>query len=172
MGVDHQGVVPDILIMGKAFGGGVAPITGIAARPHLWDRLKENPWVLGSPTFGGNPLCCAAAIAAIKLTVELDIPAICAEKGNYLLENLAVLSNKYPLLKAVRGKGLLIGMEFPDSDSGFKVARELFKRRIMVGGTLNNARVVRIEPPAVITQEQMDTVLESLAEVLAEVSAG
>ncbi len=168
--VDHQDVVPDILVMGKAFGGGVGPITGIAARPHLWDRLKENPWVLGSPTFGGNPLCCAAAIAAIKLTVEMDIPAICAEKGNYFLENLAALSRKYPVLKAVRGKGLLIGMEFVDSETGFKVSKELFKKKVLVGGTLNNALVVRIEPPAVITGEQIDQVLKCLSEALETVS--
>lgn len=168
--VDHNGVVPDILVMGKAFGGGVAPITGIAARPNLWDGLKENPWVLGSPTFGGNPLCCAAAIAAIECTVRMNIPMICAEKGNYFLENLATLSCKYPLLKAVRGRGLLIGMEFHDSEVGYRVAKEMFKRKVLVGGTLNNARVVRIEPPAVITQEQIDRVLECLSEALATVS--
>ncbi len=169
-GVDHYDVVPDILVMGKAFGGGVAPITGIAARPHLWECLKENPWVLGSPTFGGNPLCCAAAIAAIKCTVEMDIPAICAEKGNYLLKNLISLSSKYPVLKTVRGRGLLIGMEFPDSEIGFRVAKEMFKRGVLVGGTLNNALVVRIEPPAVITSKQMNKVLECLSESLATVS--
>jgi putrescine aminotransferase len=63
-------VVPDILVFGKAFGGGIMPITGIIARPHLWTvELQENPWILGSPTFGGNPLACAAAIAAIKFTI-------------------------------------------------------------------------------------------------------
>ncbi len=164
--VEQDDVVPDILIMGKAFGGGVMPVTGIAARPSLWDNMQDNPFLLGSPTFGGNPLSCSAAIAAIKYTVEWDIPAMAEEKGNYILEKLNELKAKYPVLKDVRGKGLLIGMEFPSDEIGFELAKGLFDQRVMVGGTLNNARVIRIEPPAVITTEQIDTVLSCLEKTL------
>jgi len=164
--VEHENVIPDILIMGKAFGGGVMPITGIAARPRLWEKMSDNPWILGSPTFGGNPLCCSAAIAAIKYTVEWDIPKTAAEKGDYIMEKLFELKDHYPILKAVRGKGLLIGMEFPSDEIGFKLARGLFDQRVLVGGTLNNARVIRIEPPAIISREQIDTVLTCLEKTL------
>lgn len=169
--VDQSGVVPDILVMGKAFGGGVAPITGIVARPHLWERMTENPWILGSPTFGGNPLCCAAAITAIKLTLEMDIPGMCARKGQRIMNGLRVLQDTYPgVLRDVRGKGLLIGMEFPDHKVGYQVAKGVFSRGVLVGGTLNNARVLRIEPPAVISEEQIDRVLEVLSQTIEETS--
>ena len=84
---EAEDVVPDIMTFGKAFGGGVMPITGIVARPNMWvEKLVENPWILGSPTFGGNPLACAAAIATIKYMLENDIPKQCKEKGDYFME--------------------------------------------------------------------------------------
>jgi len=165
-------VVPDIMTFGKAFGGGVMPITGIIARPHLWtDELKENPWVLGSPTFGGNPLACAAAIAAIKFTVENDIPGQIREKGDYFMEKLAALKKKYAILVDVRGKGFLIGLEYQTPEMGWAVSKGLFKRGIMTGGTLNNAKVNRIEPPGIISYETIDTIIEKLDETLTEVTA-
>ncbi|MCP4576004.1 MAG: aminotransferase class III-fold pyridoxal phosphate-dependent enzyme, partial [Deltaproteobacteria bacterium] len=163
-------VVPDILIFGKAFGGGVMPITGIIARPHLWtDQLKENPWILGSPTFGGNPLACSAAIAAIKYTIENDLPRQVKEKGEYFMGKLKDFQKKYSFLKDVRGKGLLIGLEYETAEMGWAVSKGLFKRGIMTGGTLNNSKVNRIEPPGIISYETIDTILIKLDETLTEV---
>jgi putrescine aminotransferase len=163
-------VVPDILIYGKAFGGGVMPITGIAARPHLWvDDLKDNPWILGSPTFGGNPLACAAAIAAIKYTIENDLPRQIEEKGVYLMDKLIALKEKHQILVDVRGKGLLVGLEYPTEEIGWEVSKGLFKRGVLTGGTLNNAKVNRIEPPGIISYETLDAVVSRLDETLTEV---
>jgi len=163
-------VVPDILIYGKAFGGGVMPITGIAARPHLWvDELKDNPWILGSPTFGGNPLACAAAIAAIKYTIENDLPRQIAEKGAYLMDKLIALKAQHRVLVDVRGKGLLVGLEYPTEEIGWEVSKGLFKRGVLTGGTLNNAKVNRIEPPGIISYETLDTIVSRLNETLTEV---
>jgi len=163
-------VVPDIMTFGKAFGGGVMPITGIVARPHLWvDELIENPWVLGSPTFGGNPLACAAAIAAIKFTLENDLPKQIAEKGEYLMGKLNELKEKHDILVDVRGKGFLIGLEYPAPEMGWAVSKGLFKRGIMTGGTLNNAKVNRIEPPGIMSYETLDLIISKLDETLAEV---
>jgi putrescine aminotransferase len=168
---ESYGVVPDILVFGKAFGGGVMPITGIIARPHLWvDELKDNPWILGSPTFGGNPLACAAAIAAIKFTIENDIPAKIAKKGEYILEKLNELQKKHPILVDVRGKGLLIGLEYPTPEIGWAVSKGLFGRGVLTGGTLNNAKVNRIEPPGIISYETIDTIVSKLDETLTEVA--
>jgi len=165
-------VVPDIMTFGKAFGGGVMPITGIIARPHLWtDELKENPWILGSPTFGGNPLACAAAIAAIKFTIENDIPGQIKEKGAYIMDKLHGLQKKHSILVDVRGKGFLIGLEYPTPEMGWAVSKGLFKRGVMTGGTLNNAKVNRIEPPGIISYETIDTIIERLDETLTEVAA-
>jgi len=171
--VEHEGVTPDIMTFGKAFGGGVMPITGIVARPNMWpEKLIDNPWILGSPTFGGNPLACSAAIATIAYMLENDIPKQCKEKGDYFMEKLNVLMAKYPtMLKAVRGAGLLICMEFPAAEVGYAVVKNLFGKHVMTSGTLVNAQTVRIEPPGVIKYETIDTVIKLLEEAIAEVKA-
>lgn len=168
---EYYDVVPDIMTFGKAFGGGVMPITGIVAKPRLWvDELKENPWVLGSPTFGGNPLACSAAIAAINFSVKNDLPGQIHEKGKYFMEKLKKLKGKYPVIDDIRGKGFLIGLEYQTPEIGWAVSKGLFKRGIMTGGTLNNAKVNRIEPPGIISYKTIDIILKRLDETLEEVT--
>ncbi|MDR0851239.1 MAG: putrescine aminotransferase [Clostridiales Family XIII bacterium] len=166
-----EDVCPDIMTYGKAFGGGIMPITGIIARPKMWiDKLIDNPWILGSPTFGGNPLACSAAISTIKFMLEHDIPKVCKEKGEFMMGKLAELQKKYPtVLKSFRGAGLLICMEFPEAEVGYAVIKGLFDRHVMTAGTLVNAKTVRIEPPAVLSDESITTVFNSLDEALADV---
>ena len=168
--IEVEGITPDIMTYGKAFGGGIMPITGIIARPKMWtQKLIDNPWILGSPTFGGNPLACSAAIATIKFMLENDIPKVCKEKGDYFMEKLAELMKKYPtVLKAVRGAGLLICMEFPEAEVGYEVTKGLFSRHVMTAGTLVNAKTVRIEPPAVLSYETIDQVIQRLDESIAD----
>jgi putrescine aminotransferase len=167
---EYEDVVPDIMSYGKAFGGGIMPITGIIARPKMWgDKLIDNPWILGSPTFGGNPLACSAAISTIKFMLENDVPGMCKKKGEYIMGKLGELQKKYPtVLKAFRGAGLLICMEFPEAEVGYRVTKGLFERHVMTAGTLVNAKTVRIEPPAVLSQESIDTVMSRLDEALAD----
>jgi len=167
---EHEGVVPDIMTYGKAFGGGIMPITGIIARPHLWtDDMIENPWILGSPTFGGNPLACSAALATLKFMLENDLPKQIEEKGEYVLEKLRDLQKKHPVLADVRGRGLLIGLEFPEAEMGYAVSKGLFARKIMTAGTLVNAKTIRIETPGIIKYETLDKIVKELDEVLGEV---
>ncbi|MDR2132861.1 MAG: putrescine aminotransferase [Clostridiales Family XIII bacterium] len=167
---EYEGVVPDIMTYGKAFGGGIMPITGIIARPKMWvDKLINNPWILGSPTFGGNPLACSAAIATIKFMLENDVPGMCKKKGDYIMSKLEELKKKYPtVLTAYRGAGLLICMEFPEAEIGYSVTKGLFARRVMTAGTLVNAKTVRIEPPAVLSDESINAVISRLDEALAD----
>lgn len=167
---DAEDVTPDIMSFGKAFGGGIMPITGIVARPNMWvQKLIDNPWILGSPTFGGNPLACSAAIATISYMVENDIPGMCKAKGEYFMEKLGHLKEKYPtVLKDLRGAGLLICMEFPSPEVGYKVIKGCFDRKVMTAGTLVNAKTVRIEPPAVIDYETIDKVIATLDEAIAD----
>jgi putrescine aminotransferase len=166
-----EDVTPDIMTFGKAYGGGIMPITGIIARPWTWtDKLIENPWILGSPTFGGNPLACAAAIATIKYMLEHDIPGMCKAKGELFMKKLAELQQKYPtVLTAYRGAGLLICMEFPEAEVGYAVTKGLFQRRVMTAGTLVNAKTVRLEPPAVLSDESIEKVFAALDEAFADV---
>jgi putrescine aminotransferase len=169
---EAEGVTPDVLTFGKAFGGGVLPITGIIARPHLWVKeIEDNPWILGSATFGGNPICCAAAIAAINYMVKYDVPKMAREKGVYLISGLKKLKEKYPeIIVDVRGAGLMIGVEFIKSEVGYLVAKGLFGRKVMTAGTLNNASTIRFEPPATMSYEDFDKVLSRMDEAIKAVS--
>lgn len=167
---EAENVTPDIMTFGKAFGGGVMPITGIICRPHMWTQeLIDNPWLLGSPTFGGNPVCCAAALATIKYMIDHDIPGQAKRKGAVLKSGLRKLKEKYPtVIDDVRGEGLMLAVEFVRSEVGYAIAKGLFARGVLTAGTLNNSKTVRFEPPAVITGEQIATVLVRMDEALAD----
>lgn len=167
---EAEDVVPDIMTFGKAFGGGIMPITGIICRPHMWtEQLVENPWLLGSPTFGGNPLACSAALATIKYMLEQDIPGQCREKGAYLKEKLEGLWKKYPtVIQEVRGTGLMLAVEFFSDEIGYSVSKGMFARRVLTAGTLVNSKCVRFEPAAVITYEDINRVAERMDEALAD----
>ena len=170
---EAEGVTPDIMTYGKAFGGGIMPITGIICRPQMWTQeLIDNPWLLGSPTFGGNPVCCSAAIATIKYMIDHDIPGECARKGVTLKAGLESLKAKYPeVIDDVRGLGLMLAVEFKTSDIGYSVAKGLFSRGVMTAGTLVNAKCIRFEPTAVITEEQIAQVIERMDAALADTKA-
>jgi len=170
---EAEDVVPDILCYGKAFGGGIMPITGLICRPKMWVQdLIDNPWLLGSPTFGGNPVCCSAALATIKYMIENDIPGQCRTKGIYLKDKLIELQKKYPtVIEDVRGIGLMLAVEFVSCGAGYDVAKGLFSRGVLTAGTLVNAKCIRFEPAGVITQEQMDAVIERLDAALIDTKA-
>ena len=170
---EEEGVVPDIMTYGKAFGGGIMPITGLICRPHMWNQeLIDNPWLLGSPTFGGNPVCCSAALATIKYMIDNDVPAQCKSKGVVLKDGLMKLKEKYAdIIDDVRGVGLMLAVEFKTSDIGYEVAKGMFARGVMTAGTLVNAKCIRFEPAAVITEEQITAVLERMDGALAETRA-
>jgi putrescine aminotransferase len=163
---EHDGVVPDLMALGKGFGGGVMPIGACVGTPRTWQKYIENPF-LHTTTFGGNPVCCAAAIATINVLLEEGLPKRAAEKGEYLLKQINDLAKKYSkVLKLCRGRGLMLGMEFTDNGLGYEVAKNLFARQILISGTYINARVLRIEPPLTISREQLDRFLAALEESL------
>ena len=171
-GVDHTGTVPDIMCLGKSLGGGVMPLSAFIAPPEIWEVMIPNP-IIHSTTFGGNPMACAAGIAAIQVTLEEDLPGQAAAKGEYLLRELAVLGAKYPqVLTDVHGKGLLIGMEFPTDETGFRCAAALFKRGVLVAGTYSRARTIRIEPALGIPMELLGELLSRLEDTFCEVAKG
>ncbi|HEY9678835.1 MAG TPA: putrescine aminotransferase [Drouetiella sp.] len=163
---EYDGVVPDLMAVGKGFGGGVMPIGACIGTARTWEKYIENPF-LHTTTFGGNPLACAAAIATINVLLEEDLPKQAYEKGEYLLPKFAELARKYPkALKGGRGRGLMLGMEFTTNEIGYEVAKNLFARNILISGTYINSKVLRVEPPLVITYEQLDKFLAALDESL------
>src|SRR5437773_185054 len=112
----HWDVVPDIMCLGKALGGGVMPLSAFMSTPEIWKVLEPNPFIHSS-TFGGNPLACAAGIAAVNVTLEEDLPGQAAATGEYLMAELRKLQRQYSEhLMEVRGLGLLIGLEFVDTE--------------------------------------------------------
>lgn len=168
-GVEHWNTVPDILCLGKALGGGVMPLSAFVSTPKIWSVLEKNPFIHTS-TFGGNPLACAAGIAAIHVTLEEDLVGQAHKKGRYLLGELVALQMRYDrVLRKAQGRGLLLGLEFENTEIGYKVVANLFKRGVLVAGTLTNSRVVRIEPALNISDALIDEVLEILEETLKEV---
>lgn len=171
-GVDHWNVVPDIMCLGKSIGGGVMPLSAFIANPTVWEVMIPNP-IIHSTTFGGNPIACAAGLAAIEVTLEEDLPGQAAEKGDFLLRELAGLQRKYPqVLSDAHGKGLLIGMEFPVQEIGWQVAAGLFKRGVLVAGTYSRAQVIRIEPALGIPQALLQEMLSRLEDTFKEVARG
>jgi putrescine aminotransferase len=169
-GIEHWGVAPDIMGMGKAFGGAVVPAGNIILTERVFEVMFENPY-LHTTTFGGNPMATAAALAALHVTIDEDIPAQAAAKGAYLKGKVQELADQFPeLYEEVRGLGLLIGMQFRSPEIGYAVSSGLFSAGVLVGGTLNNAKTFRLEPPAVIGYDQIDEVIERLGGVLEEVS--
>ena len=171
-GVDHTGVVPDIMCLGKSIGGGVMPLSAFISTPAIWEVMIPNP-IIHSTTFGGNPIACAAGIAAITVTLEEDLPGQAAAKGEFLLKALGGLRAKYPqVLKAAQGRGLLIGMEFPTDEIGFQCAAGLFKRGVLVAGTYSKARTIRIEPALGIPMETLQEVMNRLEETFKEIAKG
>ena len=147
------------------------PVGAFCSNDKVWQIMMEpNPFI-HTTTTGGGPLACAAAIAAIHVVLEERLWEQAAEKGAYLMGEVEKLAQQYPAIyQKVTGRGLLIGQHFLDSQVGYREAAGLFRRGVLVAGTLNNAKVIRLEPPFVVTREQIDTVLDRLADTLAEIN--
>jgi putrescine aminotransferase len=170
-GVEHWNVVPDILSVAKSLGGGVMPVSAFCSTEEIWQcMMYPNPFI-HTTTTGGGALACSAAIAAINVTLRDRLWEVAAAKGEYLIPKLNGLASKFPqIYKGITGKGLLIGMHFQTPEIGYQVAAGLFKRGVLVAGTLISAQTVRIEPPLVITYEQINEVLNRLENTLEEVA--
>jgi ornithine--oxo-acid transaminase len=159
---EHEGIKPDGLILGKALGGGILPVSMFLARREIMSVF--TPGDHGS-TFGGNPLAAAVGLEALNILVEDDLPACSASMGNYMLEGLRKLDS--PLIKDIRGIGLFVGVEI---DPALGTAREVCER-LMQNGILSKEThdtVVRLAPPLTISRSEIDWALEQLSTVLAE----
>ncbi|WP_188398038.1 acetylornithine/succinylornithine family transaminase [Sporomusa sp. GT1] len=166
--VEHYGVIPDIITTAKALGGGVMPIGAFTARPAIWDKYITSPF-LHTSTFGGNPLACAAAIAAINVIKEEGLVAKAEQSGAYFIGKLTELAHTYPeVVKEVRGQGLMIGVELTKEGIGGLILSEMIDKGVLIAYTLNNPKVIRIEPPLIIEHQQIDYVIAALADALAK----
>jgi ornithine--oxo-acid transaminase len=156
----HEGIRPDVVIIGKALGGGCLPISAILADDEVMSVFK--PGDHGS-TFGGNPLACAVARVALKVLVEEGMIANSATLGDYFMARLRSLNSSH--IKEIRGKGLWIGMElFPEAGGARKFCEALQREGLLCKET--HVNTIRLAPPLVITRDEIDWAMERIAKVL------
>ncbi|OPZ84088.1 MAG: Putrescine aminotransferase [bacterium ADurb.Bin425] len=142
------------------------------ASAKVWKVLEPNPTIHNS-TFGGNPLACSAASACVEVLLEEHLPARAAVMGNHFNNRLNELKERYPeKIADVRGRGLLIGLEFTSKELREAVQVELFHRGVLVAGTLNANRTFRIEPPLIITESQINFMVDTLEGILKDLLSG
>ena len=158
---DLYGVEPDIIALGKALGGGVMPIGAFSSTPEIWSAFDPFP-IIHESTFGGNELATIAAVATIDVMVEEDIPAQAREKGEIFIKGLQEFATAYPhVIADIRGKGLMIGVEMKDEGYGIPMMSYLIEEGVIVAYALNNPKVIRIEPPLIISEKEISQVLDA-----------
>jgi ornithine--oxo-acid transaminase len=157
---DHEGVRPDVVILGKALGGGVYPVSAVISSREIMGVF--GPGEHGS-TFGGNPLACAVARAALRVIVEERLVENAARLGKYLLERLAEIPS--PHVKEVRGKGLLTGVELhPAAGGARRFCEALQQKGLLCKET--HAHVLRFAPPLIIDHPTIDWAIPLIQDVL------
>ncbi len=158
----HDNAKPDVIILGKALGGGVLPVSAIAGSKEVMGLF--NPGSHGS-TFGGNPLACAVGLEALNVIIEEKLVENSATLGKYLLEQMKAI--KSPLIRTVRGRGLWVGVDFePKRVSARTVCEKMIEHGMLSKET--HETVVRFAPPLTITKEQIDWALDTFRKVLSE----
>ncbi len=167
-GCEHEAVAPDIMTLAKALGGGVMPIGATLGTPAVWERVfAQNP-LIHTSTFGGNPLACAAALATLDVIEGEGLVARAAALGERIVSGLRDRLDGCELVAEVRGRGLMIGVEFRLDDVGELVIAQMVKRGLVAAYTLNNPRVIRLEPPLTVTDAQADFAVATVAAAVEE----
>jgi len=161
---EHDNVKPDALVLGKALGGGILPVSMFLARRDVMEVF--TPGDHGS-TFGGNPLGAAVGLEALNILVDEDLTANSAAMGRYLIELLGTI--ECPLIREIRGKGLFVGIEIdPAFASARDVCEALLKRGLLSKET--HETVVRLAPPLVIGKTEIDWAVAQIRGVLEEMN--
>jgi putrescine aminotransferase len=168
---NHEGISPDLMTLAKALGGGIMPIGATLGTPAIFESMFSVNPLAHTSTFGGNPLACAAAIKALEILQRDDYSEKSRARGHQMKQGFEQIQARYPEIVAeVRGRGLMIGIEFAQDEVGELVVAQLMKRGVCVAYALNNPRVLRFEPPLVITEAQVETVIQAVDESLTETS--
>lgn len=172
--IEHYGVSPDIMAMAKGIAGGF-PLGAFIARPGVSEAFSPGDHL---STFGGNPVCCAAALANIDVLIEERLSENAEARGKQIMASLLGVKEKHQLIGDVRGKGLMIGVELVKDSAKTPASQEAVAVRklcresgmlVGVGGTSGN--VVRIQPPLCLTEAEAEQVTDTLGKVIHQVSA-
>lgn len=191
--VDHENVVPDALLLGKALGAGVMPVSALLTTDKLYRQARSGGprSAFHESTYAGNTRACAAAIAAVNAIVSRRLDQAAAEAGSYLVGRLRDLHLRQPLIGSVRGRGLMVGVELAEPTRGLAtlltggvpnaLAREFFggmvmrdlltRHSVMTCFALNHPRVLRLQPALTVTREQIDRAVDALDQTLVRIGS-
>jgi putrescine aminotransferase len=162
-GCDREGVVPDVMTLAKGLSGGVMPVGAFIARPEFWTRAFGKAPLVHTSTFGGSELACAAALASMNVLVEDDLVGNARERGAELLAGARAIGEDFPdVVREVRGLGLLVGVELTSEGYGGWIIPEMLKAGVTAAWTLNLQRVIRLEPPLIVTAAEVERALAAL----------
>ena len=164
--LEHFGVVPDVVVMAKAVGGGL-PLGALASRDELLSTLAHDPPLGHITTFGGHPLSCAAGLAALNVIARERLCERAVSTGKDILQRLTAV--RAPEIAAVRGLGMLIGIEFHDAAVARRFVAATIARRVIVNWTLNADNVVRLAPPLTIKPDEVDFAQDAMRQALDEI---
>jgi putrescine aminotransferase len=170
-GVEAEGVVPDVLLAGKGLSGGVVPVAAMVATAEAYAPFSEDPY-LHTSTFAGSPLACAAAQAAVQVIRDEDLVERAASLGRRLLDGIRDICVRLGLdgHVDVRGRGLLIGVEFPDPGEVGEVLLKLLEEGVLANHSLNASRVLRFTPAAVLEDADITVFLSAFSKAMAVLS--
>lgn len=169
-GVEHDGAKPDLMAVAKALGGGIMPIGSVIGTEAAWKGLIEAPF-LHTSTFGGGQMACAAGVATLQVIEEENLLQRSAETGAYFKKGIEAIAKEFPqVIKEVRGRGMMIGMDLTKEGAGGMLMALMIDQHIVVAYTLNNPKVIRIEPPLTMPKSVVDHVLEVMRNCFKQVA--
>ncbi|MDB4926247.1 aspartate aminotransferase family protein [Mucilaginibacter sp.] len=157
---EHFGIVPDILLLAKALGGGM-PIGAFIASNQIMSAFKENPILGHITTFGGHPVCCAAGLAALEVLINENLTATVPEKET-LMRSLLI----HPAIKAVRGKGLMLAIELENFDLNKKIIDRCIENGVITDWFLHCDNSMRIAPPLIIVSDEIKKSCQTIVEAI------
>ncbi|NKE70078.1 aminotransferase class III-fold pyridoxal phosphate-dependent enzyme [Candidatus Manganitrophus noduliformans] len=152
--MEHSETVPDILTVAKSMGGGM-PLGAFISSPAIMKSLSVDPPLSHVTTFGGHPVCCAAGLASLNFIVENDLPGRAKMMGEKLQAALRKLGRECDAIRAVRGKGLMIGLELASPEQTARFVQRCLKAGLILGWTLHTNTVVRIAPPLTLSEKDL-----------------
>jgi putrescine aminotransferase len=178
---EREGVIPDVLVLAKALSGGLVPISAYVTRPDLWRKAYGSlaTCELHCTTYRGGPLACAAALATIEVIEATGLVGHAGKIGELIGSRLRAVTAGHPLIRDVRGRGLLWGIELAASKDGVAAALiaqwlvvGLLERGIVTQVTTLSPTVIRVEPPLIVEPAHVENFVEALRDLLATHATG
>ena len=163
---EHEGIVPDILTLAKAMGGGM-PLGAFVSSTTKMESLRRDPPLSHVTTFGGHPVSCAAASAALQVMLDEKL----AERAIWVGRRIRLKIGHAPMAN-LRGRGAMLGLDLPSVSVAERVVKTCLNRGVLLGWTLHSGTVIRLAPPLNIPEEVLDEALEVISNALAQAHAG